>query len=229
MSLDEMLKHGKLQTIAMQYDICLHCRIVDTSMSRMLVGTPCPTCRRASEGGMMFFDSTPLTIIDLLQEAYCAIPVKADASQLFSSPPELAHTAAVVIFFCILRETLLERFLSSVMRALDLPEAIQDRLSADNHQHMQRLQKLFPALVGINWDEAIDQVQADTSESLTKLDTFLKRVSNVRNTFVHKGFDFRMEQSLAKECLENVSPMLLFFTLLHNRFVHPRYFQKISL
>jgi hypothetical protein len=223
MEIDEFIKFGKVQTIAMSYQICRDCHVVDTFSDRIRVGSLCPTCSVPSKGGRMFFDGAVLTIVDLMQEAYCAIP-KPPEKNLFSySPSERAHAAAVVVFFCTLKELLLERFLNMIMEAQSLPDRVQDRLNSDNRSHSQRLLKLFPSLVGDSWPNVLQSLQSTSTEKLNELDAFLAKISEVRNTFIHEGLDYRIDSAQALKCLQNILPMLALFVLMHNKFVHPHY------
>lgn len=213
-------------SIAMEYHICRTCKIVDTS-PRIFVGSLCPTCQNPnSEGGLMFFDSSVLTLISLLQSTYRAIPKRDSAEEPFPTKEEHAHSASVIIFFCILKEILLERFLTLLMQSQKLPELVCKRLLADHNSHTQKLSRLLPAIVGISWDEAISSLSTENEVDFIRLNTFLKNVTDLRNDFVHDGLHHFLNNDVADQCIDWLFPLLKLYVSLNNKFIHPLYFQR---
>ncbi len=214
-----MVRRRQLSTIAGEYYQCTECRIAD-QFRRNLAGTICPTCQKQSDHGLSFFDLSVLAMIDLLQEAYRAIPKqsKDDPDQLEGVD---SHSASVLIFYCIIRELLLIRFTTALMVALDLPLSVQERLQADSDTHTARLFKLFPALTGIKWEEALKALPSRGGQDWLALNQFLKEVSEKRNKFMHDGLFFKAGRNDADDCIKNLFPLLELFIELNNVFVHP--------
>ena len=208
-----------LSTIAGEYYQCTECRTAD-QFRRNLEGTICPACNKQSDHGLSFFDLSVLAMIDLLQEAYLAIP-----EQSKEDPEQLervhSHSASVLIFYCIIRELLLIRFTTALMVALKLPRSVQERLQADSDTHTTRLFKLFPALTGIKWEEALKGLSSTSGHDWLALNQFLKDVAAKRNNFMHDGLFFKAGRKDADDCISNLFPLLELFIELNNRFIHP--------
>jgi hypothetical protein len=227
MDITQYLKHGKLSSPAGQYQICRDCRVVDLSMSRIVKGAPCPACGSPSKGGLSFFNMSDLLLLDLIQEAYLAIPRDDQNTLPYPSDAQRTYIASVMIFFCTLKELLLVRFIYSLMDAKKIPDLVQSRLLDDNHTHSQRLIKLFPSLVGVRWDESIAALKPDDPHAYSALNAFLKTTTDKRNDFVHKGLWFDLTLPLAEECLTFLFPLLELFVSFNNAIVHPIHLRAI--
>ena len=147
-----------LSTLVAAFHVCQCCDLVDRDHERMKFGHPCPNCGGRSKGGLQYFDLSTHALIDPMQESFHQKPTQ--SSRLLSSSN--AHTLAVVIYFCTLREVLLEHFLRELMRALQLPRAIQERILADNLFSKQRVEKVFPSLGDEKWKTVVRELSKDS-------------------------------------------------------------------
>jgi hypothetical protein len=214
----------RISTIAGEYYQCTECRVADTYM-RTREGTTCPTCKRQSDLGMSFFDLSVLIMLDLIQEAYRAIP-PTNAGSDDDLERVTSHSASVLIFYCTLRELLLIRFVTALMIGMRLPITVSRRLDADSDSHSQRLFKLFPALTGMTWEEALDSLPVLDGVNWGQLNEFLGIVSDKRNAFLHEGQFAKGRRDTAIDCVTNIFPLLELFIQLNNVFVHLLYHKK---
>lgn len=219
----QFLHRKKLSLLAGEFYICRECHVVDENGLRVHVGVPCGTCGKPSKGGSTYFHTGILMLIDLVQEAYLAIPSFSPEDETADRRAILAHTAAVIVFFCTLKETLLYNFLWELAAAQDIPTPIIERLFTDNSMFSQRIYKLFPSLAGEPWDEAMSKLTAKYSIDFVALSALFKSVTDIRNDFVHKGFTFKIEPEIATSCLQNVFPAMNLFVSLHNEYVFQCY------
>jgi hypothetical protein len=214
-------KRQPLSSIAGEYYQCTECQVAD-DFRRNIGGTICPTCSKQSDHGLSFFDLSVLAMIDLLQEAFRAIP-EPSSDKDDQLEREHSHGAAVLIYYCIIRELLLIRFSKAMMVGLNLPLPVQERMDADNDTHTARLFKLFPALTGVKWDEALKTLPSPKGYDWLALNQYLETVSKERNKFMHDGMFYKGGRTEAEECVKNLFPLLELFIELNNKFVHPFY------
>lgn len=224
----DTIQFDRLIVQAMEYNACSACKFVDTDLNRTAVNRPCPQCSVPSEGGTGYFDPSILSIVDLLQEAYCAIGTPPTSRFDYPMESERAHTASVVIFFCTLAELLLERLLSYRMEAMGLPAGVVKQLTFDNDTHSLRLTKLFPSLIGERWLQVLERIDPDKKKQYILLSSTVKEITKKRNGFVHAGNDWDMRKDIAELCLKSLFPMLDLFVELNNALVHPLMLSKMS-
>jgi hypothetical protein len=225
-NVSQFLHRKKLSLLAGEFYLCHECNIVDENGMRVH-GALCGTCGKPDTSGSTYFHTGILMLVDLLQEAYLAIPALKPEDDSANRDAILAHTSAVIVFFCTLKETLLYNFLREFAVAQKIPIPIVERLFADNSMFSQRIYKLFPSLVGQSWNDVMSNLTVKHSTDFVALSAFFKSVTDIRNDFVHKGFIFEIKPKIATSCLENLFPSLNLFVDLHNEYVYPSY-QSVS-
>jgi len=94
--------------------ICKDCHIVDRDHERSRVGYACPTCGKASEGGRLYFSINIHILVDLIQESYHS-SATSTSGRLYEGVG--SHDISVIIYFCTLRETLLDKFITELLLA----------------------------------------------------------------------------------------------------------------
>jgi len=202
--------------LAAGFLICDYCHIVDRDQNRSEVGYLCPMCKQPSKRGHMYFDSTALILIDLMQESFHSKPWKAMRYETIEP-----HYVSVVIFFCTLKEILLYRFINRLLSAQKIPERVWKRLLDDNSSHLQRMNKLFPSLTGKRWQTAIKELDKRSEIRYGDLSVFLKDVTDARNKFLHDGDIFAIDKAMVENCIRNIEPLLNLFVELHNQYIYP--------
>jgi hypothetical protein len=134
----------------------------------------------------------------------------------------------VILFFCTLREILLNWLIGHLWRAQNIPKPIYERLLADSNTYSLRRTKLLPSLVGSKWKELVAQEASSSQLDYIELDQFLKKSAAARNKFMHEGKRWDTDRTLAEGCVDHVWPLLNFDVALHNRYVRPIYLARIK-
>lgn len=215
------IKSQSLSSLTCDHRVCRTCHIVDRNYERSRTGFPCPFCGTSSRIGLLYFHLQIHTLINLIQEAFHASPNK----NLFTTQSEgrTAQSISVIIFYCTLREALLENLIVELCSARNIPKDIFDRLMSDNRTHIQKQNKLFPSLTGKKWKEAIKKANKENGKDYEELDDFVASTVEMRNQFVHRGNKFSINPITAEKCLENIPLLISFYVDLHNIYVHPIY------
>ena len=217
------IKEQPLGLLLADFLICQHCYYVDRDMDRMKVGHPCQKCGSASPAGRSYFSHSVSSLIDLMQEFFHKDEL-IEATISKTKRERLQNSKiAVVIYFVTLREVLLTKLLKDLMIAQKIPINIEKRLLDDNLQHKQKLDKLFPSLVGRKWRAAVKQVNDRVELDYIAVDRFLIKTVKARNKFLHEGHKYAIKKEMAEECLRQIWPLLNLHVSLHNDFVYPLY------
>ncbi|MDD8018448.1 MAG: hypothetical protein PHP42_08745 [Bacteroidota bacterium] len=173
----EHIKYTNLYVKALDYNKCGNCSFVNCEENETVDGHPCIKCKEPSEGSCSFFGANALSMIELIQESYQKLMnIETDKTN-YPSGNERTQSASVVLFFCTVKEILLEGFISDRMHYLKLPNSIQRRLGIDYNTHNDRLKKLFPALVGLKWDDALKELTQQQKNNYFGTSNFLKEIT----------------------------------------------------
>ena len=217
------IKDTSLWLSMANYYICEHCRAVDPDICRTHRGHRCPICSRMSDTGQLFFDINVLTLIDLIQEAF---HTRAWKESEFGNKKISVLSLSVLIFFCTLREVLLESLIFDFMCFRNLPTRDRDRLYDKSYFEKT---KLFSSLVGLKgWDEVLSQLKAKTGRDYRKFNGFLVTAAKMRNQILHGGDTGAFRSHMKKACLENIPELLELYVDFHNTFIHPEYLEKLE-
>ena len=161
-------------------------------------------CGYQPDAGRLHYYYSISTLIDMIQHTYHS--KSKPREQSITENVDERHVA-IVLYFCTLREALLNNFLLSMMHAYDLPQKIIERLWDDNKLYSQKQNKLFPSLTKEKWNSAIQKI-SDKQHDYIALDAFIKNISRMRNSFLHEGNKWSIEELAARECFEHV-PLLM--------------------
>ena len=220
------IKNQPLGILLTNFLICQHCNYVDRDMNRMRVGHPCQKCGNASPAGRSYFNHSVSSLIDLMQEFFHKDELIESTISKTRKKRLQNSRLAVVVYFVTLREVLLTKLLKELMIAQKIPIKIEKRLFDDNLTHKQKLDKLFPSLVGKSWNTAVKQVNERVELDYLQVNKFLVDAVRVRNKFLHEGQKFAIKKDLAENCIRNIGPLLSLHVSLHNDFVFPLYQEK---
>jgi hypothetical protein len=213
-----------LSTLVSDQLICKYCHIVDRDHERSRVGHACPTCGIEGEGGRLYFSINIHILVDLIQESYHA-PPNNSSGRLYEGVG--SHDISVVIYFCTLRETLLDKLITELLIAKEIPEGVCNRLLADNKFHIQKQDKLFSSLTDEKWSGAVDKLSAGVELDYVGIDEFVVKAVRARNNFIHEGSKWAIDRELSTECLKNIWGLVNLYVGLHNRYVHPVYKNRL--
>ena len=180
----------------------------------MQCGHLCTVCGTPSEAARLYFPISIRVLVDLMQQAYHSPP---------SDGPHgpQGRDVGTVLYFCTLRETLLNHFLVQVLRAQKVPVSLIDRLLEDNRMASQKFGKLFASVVGQKWDSAVDQASRRLITKFSSVSQLMRRAAEIRNNFLHEGAVWAVTRELSTECMNSASQMAQLFVAFHNEHVHP--------
>lgn len=210
-----------LSSLVSDHLICEKCRVVDRDNSRMRAGYCCPTCGKSSDAGRLYFSINIHILVDLLQEAYHSDQQSKKKARLYRGCG--SHDIAVIIYFCTLRETLLDKFIIELLNAQNIPKGIFKRILADNKFHRQKQDKLFSSLTDVKWKNAISSLNEASEINYIEIDEFVHKIAKIRNCFIHEGSKWSIDRELSTNCINNIWSLINLYVGLHNMFVHPLY------
>ena len=213
----------KLGLVLADFSAWQFCYIVDKDQERSRVGYKCPVCKYPSPAGRSHFNISTYSLINLTQEAFHS---KSGLYEDREGSRTDAHNISVLLFFCALREVVLNHFVSKLCVAQGKSLEEHDKLLKNNKSYDRKRKKLLPSLVGCKWNELVGKVNNLVEFDCLELNDFLKNVSDKRNLFVHVGPGNLIDRALAEECIRHISPLLYFYVTLHNEYVHPYYFSQ---
>lgn len=198
------------------YFICKFCHHMDRDGSRIEIGTPCPECGSPSEGGRLVY---PYSVMDLLDMMQGALHAKEPFEPYAPDWPPSHGVVSVVLFFCTLREVLLLHFIESMCAAMNIPDAVCERLIRDNGSYSQKQDKLLPTLTGCKWLTMIEELDSAAYRDVAAL---MKETAIARNEFMHEGLRSpALTRSTAEKCIEAAPVLMDLFCDLHNRYAKP--------
>ncbi|WP_230181630.1 hypothetical protein [Aquabacterium sp. CECT 9606] len=204
-----------ISTLVGAYMECKSCRIIDRDTDRMTHGHVCSTCKVSGDGCRLFYPWSVTTLLDMMQSSFHAeLPPN-------SWQDHQQREVSVVLFFCTLREVLLNYFIERVARAQRHPAPDIDRMLKDNATYMQRLTKLLPMLTGKKWAEMLADESAEASLDYLALDRHVHLAAKRRNAFMHEGSQGLIDRPLAEACINQSHALMELYAALHNRHAHP--------
>ena len=195
--------------------ICASCAVVDRDRGRMKRGHVCSICGVPGEGGRLSFPISIHILVDLIQQAYHS---HSPTGPLGGPNGEDVGT---VLYFCTLREALLNHFLVGHLRTQKVPVSIIEKLLDDNRLASQKFGGLFASTIGKKWSEAVAHVSVSTRTQFEPVSQLMRRAAELRNLFLHEGAAWSMTRDFSTECINNVPTMVKLFVALHNDFIHP--------
>lgn len=202
-------------TLVCDYMICKRCGIVDRERARMVVDSPCPVCHQPAGVAQLYFPINVHILVDLVQQAYHSYaPVGPIAG------PQ-AHTIGPVLFFCTLREGLLNHLLLALLRAENTRPALIEKLLSDNKLPSQKFSGLFEAAMGRSWMDAVKDASTADAESYASVSELMQKAAQARNLFVHEGVGWTVTREFATECVNGMPMLFKLFVALHNLYVRP--------
>jgi len=170
------IKDQRLSLLLADFQMCRICRVIDRDEGRIEYGHKCATCGTPGEGGLLYFEVSVLFLIDLMQEAFHT-PGSAGRGQ--AGPNRDAHNVSVVLFFCTLREVLINWLIAHLCWAQNIQKPVFERLLADSNTYSLRQNNLLPSLTGKKWKELVVIESQSSQWDYGKLDEFLKKITKI--------------------------------------------------
>ena len=209
----------ELDYVVGKWQVCQSCRVVDDDCRRSTVGYACPICGVSGDGGVMYFDMSVHLIIDLIKEAFLT-EHKIENKGTDYEYQINTHYISVLIFFCTLREILLNRLIREICFGLKLPKGVYNQLIMDNKMHVQKQDKLFASLTGVKWLDALKRLCNEDKSDYVAVNNKISDLVKLRNRFIHKGHGWGITQEHANDCVRTIAPLIHMYVRLHNEFVH---------
>ena len=194
-----------LSSLVCDFMICKRCGIVDRERSRIIANSQCPACHESAGIACLYFGLNISILLDLIQQSYHSATPKAEALGPQSSD------VAVVLFFCALREALLNNLLAYLE-------------TGGTSTSRRNLKSKFSQLedhIGCTWDEALREISAREGVLFDSVSNLMIEASTLRNRFMHEASGWRITRQFSTECLNNTFAVLGLFVALHNRYARP--------
>lgn len=194
---------------------CQACGWIDRDRDRMRKGHRCKVCNTESEGARLAFSVNISVLVNLCQEAYFSQP------KLTTPYSPQSANIAPILFFCTLRECLLNHFLQMHLRALNVPWPLIEKLLDDNKLANQKFGDLFTTVTGVKWDEAVKTASANASNDFKIVSELMRTAAIIRNKFLHEGHAWKSTREFATECIDSLPQLTQLFVTLNNAYTHP--------
>lgn len=201
---------SKLHELTAVFNRCRNCSYVTANTESC---NECPNCHVAQGSNeLLHFSFDTHALLQLLSDSF---------SKHLRDDQFNTQLLATVIFFCSLTEILLYRFLVNLMNQRKIDRTIQARLLSDNLSIKLRVEKLFPALAGHSWKDAVKLISTKSKvyDYSDTVDFYVKSAAPARNKFLHEGDKWAISEDLAKKCIFYGKRIVCFFVELHNYYV----------
>lgn len=204
-----------LSTLVCNHLICKTCGVIDRDYGRLKKGYRCTHCQAESDAGSLVFPISIHVLVDLIQQAYHSVSPTGplDAPQ--------GQDVGTVLFYCSLREALLNTFLVNNLRARNVDQSLISRMLDDNKLASQKFGSLFTSVIGIKWSEAVSALSAAKGKNYSAVSDLMREAAELRNDFLHQGRAWGIDRSIAKRCVDSTGDLVSMFVELHNEYTQP--------
>ena len=205
----------ELCTLVCNHLICKNCGVIDRDHDRQKKGHPCKHCNAPSEGGRGAFHINILVLVNLVQQAY-----HSKSPTGHSSAPQ-GQDVGTVLFYCSLREALLNNFIVTNLRTRNIDEALISKMLDDNKLASQKFGGLFTSVIGTKWKDAISDLSRTRAKDYMAVSELMQDAAELRNEFLHEGDAWRINRDFAKRCVDSLGQLVSMFAELHNEYTQP--------
>lgn len=202
-------------TLVCDFMICALCGIVDRERSRIRAGSPCPACGEPAGVARLYYPVSIHILVDLVQESYHSYARVGPISGPQTS------TIGPILFFCTLREALINHLLLEHMRAQGTKQSLIEKLLDDNKLAHQKFGALFSAVVGTSWTQGVREASLYDGADYQAVSDLMKLTASIRNDFLHEGAGWSATRELATECVDRLPRLFGLFAALHNVYIRP--------
>ncbi len=202
-------------TLICDFMICARCGIVDRERSRIRADSLCPACGQRAGVARLYYPVSIHILVDLVQESYHSYARVGPISGPQTS------TIGPILFFCTLREALINHLLLENLRAEGTKQSLIERLLDDNKLAHQKFGALFRAVVGTSWADGVREASLYDGTDYQAVSNLMKLTASIRNDFLHDGAGWSASRELATECVDRLPQLFDLFVALHNVYIHP--------
>jgi hypothetical protein len=136
-------------------------------------------------------------------------------------PGPQASDIGTIILFCTLRESLLNHFLLSLLRARRIPAPDIEKIFEDNKSAGRKFGRLFTKVVESSWEDAVAEASRLAAKDFQPLSDLMKNAVLIRNKFMHEGAGWTATREVATSCINNSFSLFELFVSFHNLYVRP--------
>lgn len=204
-----------LSTLVCNHLICKSCGVIDRDYGRLRPGYRCTHCDNECDCGSLVFPINIHVLVNLVQQAYHS----RSPTKPLDSPQ--GQDIGTVLFYCSLREALLNMFIVNNLRARRVEEPLVSRMLKDNQLASQKFGALFTSVVGVKWTEAIKQVNHSRGSNYSLVSDLMQEAAARRNDFLHQGRAWRIDRELATRCINSLGELVSLYVDLHNEYTQP--------
>lgn len=210
----------RLHTLVSNHFICKNCGVIDRDSDRLKKGYPCKHCNAPSQGGRIAFPLHIQVLVNLVQQAYHSKSSTGDPTA-----PQ-GRDVGTVLFYCSLREALLNNFIVTNLRTRSIEEALISRMLDDNKLASHKFGGLFTSVIGTKWKDAISNLSRTRAKDYMAVSELMQEAADLRNEFLHEGDAWRINRNLAKRCVDSLGQLVSMFVELHNEYTHPLFHRR---
>ena len=204
-----------ISTLICDFMICKLCGEVDREHSRMTANSLCPVCKKPAGVARLYYPINVHILVDLVQQAY-----HSNAPVGPISGPQ-TPVVGTILFFCTLREALLNHFLLEFLRAEHVKTSLIEKMLDDNKLASQKFTSLFSAVIGKSWGDAVSEASAYDANDYRPVSDLMKSAASIRNEFLHEGTGWSATREFATECVNSLPALFGLFVALHNIYIRP--------
>lgn len=202
-----------LDTLVCDHLICKDCGMIYRYDFRL--GYQCKHCNAPSEGGRVAFHINIHVLVNLVQQAY-----HSQSPTGHSTGPQ-GQDVGTVLFYCSLREALLNNFIVTNLRTRNIDEVLISRMLDDNKLASQKFGRLFTSVIGTKWEDAISDLSRTRDKDYMAVSKLMKDAADLRNEFLHEGDAWGINRDFAKRCVDSLGQLVSMFVELHNEYTQP--------
>lgn len=205
----------ELSTLVCDHFICKNCGVIyrDATLQKWNL---CKHCNTPIESHRYAFSLNNIPVlVNLVQQAY-----HSQSPTGHSSAPQ-GQDVGTVLFYCSLREALLNNFIVTNLRIRNIDEALISRMLDDNKLASQKFGGLFTSIIGTKWKDAISDLSRTRAKDYMAVSKLMQDAADLRNEFLHEGDAWGINRDFAKRCVDSLGQLVSMFVELHNEYTQP--------
>jgi hypothetical protein len=204
-----------LHTLVCDYLICQSCGVIDRDYGRLRKGNLCDTCGVANDIGRLAFSSNISVLINLLQQTFHSV------SPLSSQGVPQGADVGTILFYCTLRESLINNFLLNNLKARSIDAQLIKKLLDDNMLASQKFGSLFFSVVGVKWSDSLTVLNKKTGKNFIEVSELMCDAARIRNKILHEGRVWEIGREFSEKCINSIGNLVDLFVELHNEYTQP--------
>jgi hypothetical protein len=205
----------ELITLVCNHFICKNCGVIyrDATLPKWNL---CKHCNAPIGTPQYAYSINKIPVlVNLVQQAYHS------KSRTGHSIAPQGQNVGTVLFYCSLREALLNNFIVTNLRTRNIDEALISKMLDDNKLASQKFGGLFTSVIGTKWKDAISDLSRTRAKDYMAVSELMQDAAELRNEFLHEGDAWRINRDFAKRCVDSLGQLVSMFAELHNEYTQP--------